>query len=471
MKKFDLANLGWALPAAVALLAAVAAAVWLSRGPGQALDLRKPGADASLAGGEAAGGTNPVLAGKLIRADGQPADLPGAWPRFRGTNLDNLSTDPTPLARTWDAAGPKQLWAIDVGEGYAGAVVRDGRVYVMDYDQPKRQDALRCLSLADGKEVWRYTYPVPLKRFHGLSRTVPTLADKYVVAMGPKCHVVCLDATTGELRWGLDLVRQFGTTVPQWYAGQCPLVDQGRVILAVGGKEALFVAVELETGKVLWQTPNPNKWQMTHSSVVPMEFAGQRMYVYCANLGVVGIAAKDGALLWETTEWQITLATIPAPVPLADGKIFLSGGYGAGSLMLQLKSEGGRLAPQTLFRLEPKVYGATQHTPIPYKDHLYGVREPDGQFVCLDLNGKVVWASGPNHKFGLGPFLIANGLIFALNDSGKLTLMEATTDRFNLLAQAQVLQGHESWGPMALAGGRLIARDTLRMVCLEVAGR
>ena len=36
--------------------------------------------------------------------------------------------------------------------------------------------------------------------------------------------------------------------------------------------------------------------------------------------------------------------------------------------------------------------------------------------------------------------------------------------------QAQVLTGHDSWGPMAMAGGRLILRDLTRMVCLDVRG-
>ena len=72
--------------------------------------------------------------------------------------------------------------------------------------------------------------------------------------------------------------------------------------------------------------------------------------------------------------------------------------------------------------------------------------------------------------FGLGPFLLADGLFYVMNDSGKLSLVEATSARFNLLAQATVLNaGHESWGPLALAGGRLLARDFTRLVCLDVA--
>lgn len=301
-----------------------------------------------------------------------------------------------------------------------------------------------------------------------MSRTIPTVTDQVVVALGPKCHVTCLEPKTGEFRWAIDLVKDFGTRVPPWYAGQCPLVEGDRVILAPAGPDVLMMAVDAAKGDVVWQTPNPRGWHMTHSSVIPMEVAGVRMYVYCASGGVVGVAADNGAILWETTDWKISIATVPSPVIVGDGKIFLSGGYNAGSMMLQLKEEGGRFVAKPLFRLEPKVFGAAQQTPILYNGCLYGVR-PNGELVCLDLNGKVVWASGPEHRFGLGPFLIAGGLLYVMDDTGLLTMVEATPQGYKPLDQAQVLSGHDAWGPMAILDGRLILRDLTRMVCLNVA--
>ena len=465
MKSFRYSPL-W-LPAVVAIAALASFGLWLSLGPGTPLAPRVPGTD-HAPGSEAGAGGNPVLAGKVIRFDGQPAKLAGAWPQFRGTNFDAISREPTPLLRTWQASEPRELWGVDVGEGYAGAAVRDGRVYLMDYDREKKQDALRCFSLEDGREIWRYVYSVSIKRNHGMTRTVPVVTDQLVVAMGPKCHVVCVDSTSGELRWAIDLVREYGTTVPQWYAGQCPFVDGGSVILAPGGKTALLLAVEAETGKPLWRSPNPRGWKMTHASITRMEFGGERMYIYCADKGVVGVSAKDGRILWETMDWKISIATVPSPLILDDGRIFLTGGYNAGSLMLQLKQEGDRFLAETQFRVDSKIFGATQQSPIAYENHIYGVR-PDGRFACLGQDGKTVWASDSTQQFGLGGYLLADGLIFALNDSGLLRLLQATPEKYTLLSQAQVLKGRESWGPPALAGGRLLVRDFTRLICLDVS--
>jgi outer membrane protein assembly factor BamB len=458
-----------ALPALTAFAAVVALVIWWTRQGSDGLKVREPFTD--LPPGLTATATlNPVQAGKVVKGSGTPANLPGAWPQFRGPNRDGISPETAPLARSWDSSGPRELWGVEVGEGYAGVVVQDGRVYVLDYDREHKQSALRCLSLADGSELWRFTYTLTIKRNHGMTRTVPALAGQRLVALDSKCNVFCLDAASGELRWSMNLVRDYGTEIPQWYAGQCPLIESNSVILAPGGTNALLMAVDLETGKPLWQTPNPHGWKMTHSSIMPMEFGGRRFFVYCASGGVVGVDARDGALLWETNAWKISIATVPSPVPLPEGRVFLTGGYGAGSLMLRLASDGGGLAAQVAFKLPPEVFGATQHTPVFRDGHLFGTRA-DGQFVCLDLDGKVVWASGSANQFGLGPFLLADGVIFAMNDSGRLSLFDASTTKCTPLAQAQVLKGRESWGPMALVGGRLLVRDLTRLVCLDVSAK
>ena len=116
---------------------------------------------------------------------GKPLDMAGSWPRFRGPQSDGISRETQPLARIWPGGGPRSVWSVEVGEGFAGPVIDRGRVYLMDYDREKQRDALRCLSLGDGAEIWRYSYPVSVKRNHGLTRTVPAVTGGKVVALGP----------------------------------------------------------------------------------------------------------------------------------------------------------------------------------------------------------------------------------------------------------------------------------------------
>jgi outer membrane protein assembly factor BamB len=458
------------ITAAVVLsLAGVAALFFIlnrSRKPVEPMGARQPGMDRP-AGMAAAAEQSPIERGKLIPGSGVPGKFQGVWPWFRGPQLTMIADGPPPLAREWGEKGPPTLWGVDLGEGCAGAAVYQGRVYVIDYDQKEQGDALRCLSLADGKEIWRYFYPIKIKRNHGMSRTIPAVTDKYVVSIGPKCHVICVDKDTGKLVWGMDLVKDHGTAVPEWYAGQCPLIEGDNVILAPSG-ESLLMAVELATGKVAWKTPNPRDWKMTHTSITPMVFNGQRQYIYAASDGIAGVSAADGTLLWDSDIWKVQIAACASPVVVGADRVFFSGGYNAGCMLVRLKDEAGKTVPETLWRLKATEFGSTQQTPIFFKDHIYGVR-PDGQLACLDLNGKIRWTSSAAEKFGLGPYLLANGLLYTLGDEGRMVLAEATPAAYRPLAWATVV-GHDAWGPMALADGRLLCRDLTRMVCLDVSG-
>jgi outer membrane protein assembly factor BamB len=485
MKKFLIAD---GLPM-VFVVAGVAGLMylWLSADAAVSVQERLPGGDNKPA--DAAGGNAPVkIAGTLVKSDGVPADLPGAWPRFRGPNYDAISTEQVALARTWPAGGPRELWSVTVGEGYAGAAVLAGRVYLLDYDQDRQADVVRCLSLDDGREIWRYSYPVKIKRFHGMSRTVPAVTDAYVVTLGPKGHVTCLDSKTGAFHWMLNLVQEYGTTIPQWYAAQCPLIDDGkgapnatgrvwepRAIIAPAGS-ALAIAVDCATGEVVWQTPNPDEWVMTHSSLVPMEFKGRRFYIYCGGSteagGVVGVSAQDGSVLWKTDDWKVR-TNVPMPVVVGEDRIFLTAGYGQydyGCTMLRLAESDGKITVMSEFTLPTSVFGSMQQTPIFYNGSIYGVGM-DKQLICLDLQGRPLWTSTSANTFGSGPYAIAGGLLYVLNDSGVLTLVEPNSSGYVPLAQAKVLDGIESWGPMAIASGRLIVRDLTRLVCLDIAGQ
>jgi len=462
--------IGKVVPGAVAVLGVVLLSSWMQESPVAKVKERVPGTDRPAV----AKGAEPESAltkGQLTQYDGTPADIPGSWPCFRGGSLDGTSDETVPLARKWGPGGPPALWSLGLGEGHAGAAVFEGRVYIIDYDRERQADSYRCLSLADGKEIWRFSYPVKVKRNHGMSRTVPAVTADHVVGIGPKCHVACLNAKTGEFLWGLDLVQDFGTGVPPWYAGQCPIIEDGRAILAPSG-DTLMIAVDCKTGEIVWRTPNRRDWRMTHCSITPMEYDGRRTYVYCGSGGVAGVSAADGSVLWDTTEWKVRIAAIASPVVAGPERLFLSGGYNAGCMMLRLRAEGEAIVPEALYRLEANIFGATQHTPILHKGHIYGVR-PAGELACLDLEGKVKWTSGREHRFGLGPYLIADGLIFVLGgdraSDGRLTLVEATPDEYRQLAEAQVLDGHDSWAPMAIANGRLLLRDLTKMVCLDVS--
>lgn len=455
------------------VVGAVLLSRWLAYDPARGLTVSLPGADgAPERSAQPADALNVELVGTLEQFDGTPSNLPGSWPRFRGADFDNIAKGSARLADRWPEAGPEILWSVELGEGHAAPAVLNGCVYLFDYDEEKRADALRCFSLADGKEIWRRSYGLPAKRNHGLSRTIPAVTDEVIVTIGPRCHVSCVDTKTGEFRWGMDLQKEYGTEEPLWFTGQCPLIDDGNAILAPAGSDVLLMAVDCESGAIVWQAGNSKGWKMSHSSVMPMTVHGEKMFVYAAVGGMAGIST-DGKLLWEIP-WSASVIA-PSPVPLPDNRIFLTAGYGAGSQMVQIEKTAGGYVARELARRSPKEWMASeQQTPILTEGLLYGILPKDGgalrqQFVCYDPDsGDLVWSSGRTERFGLGPFLLADNKFYLLDDDGTLTMLAYSKTGYEQLARHRVLDGHDAWGPIALAGTRMLLRDSKRMVCVEM---
>ena len=400
--------------------------------------------------------------------------LGGDWPQFRGPGRDNISTE-TGLYRTWPANGPKVLWKTSVCEGYAGAAIKNGRLYLNDYDAVKKAHLVRCISLADGKDIWQWSYPVEIRPSHGITRTVPAVGQSLVFSLDPKCRFHALDIKTGKPVWQKNLVQEYKATIPQWYAGQNPLIEGDKVLLATGG-DALVIAFDQATGKEVWRTPNPGKDLMSHASLMPATIGGIKQYLYLTMNKVVGIAAADGQLLWSSP-FIAKMAACPSPVSIGDGRVFVTSGYEAGSVMYRVTKGAAGFSAQKVFELTSTEFNSEAHTPILYQNHLFAVGSTTrGRFTCLGLDGKIVWQSpvvsgdrNASRTFYLGAFLLADGMFFILDgNSGMLRLLDANTKQYKELASAQILEGEDVWGPMALSNGRLVIRDMSQMVCLQV---
>jgi outer membrane protein assembly factor BamB len=420
----------------------------------------------------------PVNIGSEFKFYQASPDFPGTrWTRFRGADFDNINKEPIRLIGKWGNTGPRILWKKELGEGHASPAVYDGKIYLLDYDEAGKSDQLRCFLLMTGAELWRRGYQVHLKRNHGLSRTVPAVNEKFVLTIGPKCQVMCVRRINGDFLWGLDLEKEFNTEIPFWYTGQCPLLDNDTAIIAPGGR-ALLVALDCNTGKKLWETPNPKGWKMSHSSIMLMTIQGKKMYVYFAIGGVCGISASGadkGTVLWETSEFAPSVVA-PSPVILHDGKIFLTAGYGAGSALLQVTSGEGKYHVKVLQKYKPQEgLASEQQTPVFFNGFIYGIQPKDAggmrnQFVCCQAGDcrKIVMSSGKTDRFGLGPYIVADGKFFILNDDGVMTIAGVSSSRFTVLDQARIIDGQDSWGPIAITGGYLLMRDSKQMVCLDI---
>lgn len=428
-----------------------------------------------------------VIIGQFFDTLGKFDEMtPGEWPRFRGNYFDNINRDSTPLAESWDSTGPPIIWKVSLGEGYSGPAVKNGRVYLLDFNERRKADVLRCFSLKSGTELWRRWYYVDLKRNHGYSRTVPAVTDKYIVTIGPRSQVMCLDPLTGRLIWTLDMEKEFGIRgkekgriTPDFYTGQCPLIDNNIAVLAPGGK-ALMIGVDCYCGKILWMTPNPDSLRMSHGSIMPMVIQGKKMYVYNAIGGVCGISAEGddkGKLLWKTSEWSPS-TTAASPLQLSSNEIAVFGSYGAGGARIKINFDGTSYSAQMIEKHKAQDgLSSDQQTPVITGGFIRTVMPENAgalkkQLVCYSESDllKPVWTSGKDVRFGrgLGPYIVSGNKLYLLDDDANLFLYKLEGPNASLISKCRIIEGIEAWGPMAIAGKFLIMRDSRNLVCLDI---
>jgi len=166
----------------------------------------------------------------------------------------------------------------------------------------------------------------------------------------------------------------------------------------------------------------------------------------------------------------------PSPLILGEGKILVMAGYGAGSVVLHVRNNDGNYSVEITDKFKPSQgISSEQQTPVLYHGHVYAVMPKDAgemrnQFACYkpsDLK-KAVMSSGKTNRFGLGPYMVADGKFFILNDDGELTIARATPSEFRILGKTRIIDGQDSWGPLAISGGYLLMRDSKQMVCIDL---
>jgi outer membrane protein assembly factor BamB len=286
--------------------------------------------------------------------------------------------------------------------------------------------------------------------------------------------------------WSIDLEKEFGIPgtekgriTPDFYSGQCPLIDDNVAVIAPGGK-ALMIGVDCATGKIVWQTPNPDSLRMSHSSIIPMIIQGRRMYVYNAVGGVCGVSAEKpdlGEMMWTTTEWS-PATTAASPLLLGNNEIAVFGSYGAGGARIAINSTGSAFTASVKEQHKAtNGLASDQQTPVIIGNFIWSVMPENAgtlkkQLVCYsktDLQ-KPVWSSGKENRYGrgLGPYIVSRDKLFLLDDDGMLYYFKMEESKVTLIASHKILNGIEAWGPMAIAGKYLIMRDARNLLCLKI---
>ena len=407
------------------------------------------------------------------------------WPQFLGPERNSTSPQKG-ILRTWPETGPEVIWSVNVGPGYGGPIIKNGKVYLLDRDD-KTGDILRCFDLTSGKELWKFSYSSPGSLPFPGSRSVPVLDGSNVYSCGPNGDLYCFDVNTHKPVWKKNVWTDFGGgRIPMFGISQCPLIYGNLLILASQAPEAGVVAYEKLTGNVKWLTPSLGPVGNVSPAIVKVDGVDHIVMATASPRGggngkIVGIDPLTGKILWEYTNWQCEFP-VPSAIDAGENKVLVVGGYELGAVMLQLeKKADGNYNVKELFRTEE--FGDHTKPAILHKGYFYAQYSTNNRrdgLVCMSMDGRIMWKTGRAPSFDKGSMVLVDGLILATDGAKALYLIEPDPSAFKPLATAELFKegagnpsgiggSTQNWAPLALSDGKLLVRDQTTLLCVKIA--
>ena len=106
------------------------------------------------------------------------------WPTFLGPTYDYRSTE-TKLAPRFGAGGPRLVWEMNKGSGYAAPVVAGRRLVL--FHRVGGEERVECLHPETGERYWAFGYPSAYEDRYGYSdgpRASPVIGGDAVFTCG-----------------------------------------------------------------------------------------------------------------------------------------------------------------------------------------------------------------------------------------------------------------------------------------------
>ncbi len=383
------------------------------------------------------------------------------WPRFMGA-LGDGQVPNIEWSSDWVNQPPRERWRIEVGEGWSGFTVAEGRAYTLE--QRGEEECVTCYRLETGELLWLHRETVRFEEpLGGLGpRSTPTLdvARGCLYALGATGRLHCLDLITGERRWTREVLADTKGRNLSYAKSNAPLLAEDRVIVTGGKGGATLIAYQVADGEPAWKVGTD---EASYSSPTLLTLAGRPQVVSVNATSVTGHEPSSGAELWKF-DWPGKLPKVGQPIPVGTDRLLVTSGYGMKSHLIEIQptAEADRLSARAVWTASTPRTKFSSASVV--GDHLYGIDE--GTLVCARLSdGERVWRAG---RYGYGPHLLCGeDLLLIQTEPGPVVLVRASAEGLQELAKLPALSD-KTWNPPALAGRWLLVRNDREAVCWEL---
>ena len=398
----------------------------------------------------------------------------GVWPSFRGPSGNGISTARN-VPLVWGQDKNIKWRAALPAPGNSSPIVSGDRVFITCAQDEGRKRSLFCFDRSDGKQIWvqtvKFDKVMPTHKTNPYCASTPLAAGNRVVVWHGSAGLFCYDFDGNQL-WSRDL----GEFRHMWGYASSPVFYKDRIILNCGpGKRAFLTAIELTTGKTLWQTDEPiegdgdrnesRKPSGSWSTPVIARVDGKDQIICSLTTRVNAYDPDAGEILWTCDGLRGRKGDLAysSPVIAGDTCVVL-GGFNGPSFGFKLGGSGNITEAGRLWRVEPNPQNIGSGVFV--GKHVYIPDAGPGTLRCIEpTTGKVVWRERMPGGRAWGSIVYADGRGYVTCQNGDTVVFAPHPDGYKKLAVNSL--GEPSNSTAAIADGEIFLRTSQALYCIR----
>ncbi|MGY8771510.1 MAG: PQQ-binding-like beta-propeller repeat protein [Pirellulales bacterium] len=390
----------------------------------------------------------------LSQGEGFTQELKSSqWTQWRGPNRDAWVEGST-LPKDLSEDSLKTTWSVELGPSYSGPIVSDDRVFVTETVN-KKVEQVSSLDRTTGEIIWQTEWEGSLSvPFFANSngswiRATPALDGSRLYVAGIRDLLVCLDASSGDVLWKFDFVKELEASLPSFGSVSSPLVIGEHVYVQAGGG---FCKIDKKSGKLIWRVLDDGggMFGSAFSSPYFTELEGVPQILVQTRTALNGVNPEDGKVLWEQEVPAFRGMNILTPTVV--GNSIFTSSYGGRSYLFTVKKQAEDWSVEETWTNKAQGY---MSSPLIIDKHVY-FHLKNQRFTCINLKtGEETFTTTPFGKYWSS---ITDGKkILALDEEGELLLINANPEKFDLVDQRTISEN--AWAHIAVSRKNLFVRN------------
>lgn len=386
------------------------------------------------------------------------------WNQWRGPSRNGNVSD-TNAPQTWPESF-REVWRVEIGEGYSSPVVANGRIFVNSRRDP--DEVVTAINLADGKVIWTQKYPATFQKNQYAVQmakgpnSTPLVAGKRLFTLGVTGVLIAWDTDTGRELWKKDFSKNIETTKLFCGTASSPLLVNNNLVVQVGSDihGGQILGLNPATGALVWEWRGPGPG---YASPVVIDIDGSSQIVAMSQQSIVGLDAKTGKELWTVPfadEWNENIMT-----PIWTGSKLIVSGTRQGTHAYTVKQNNGKWNATEVWKNgEVAMY---MSSPV-YADGLIYSHSSKrkGQFVAVDAEtGTVKWATEGREGEHASLLSTPKHILF-LTNGADLIVAKRGQANFAVERRYEVAKS-ATWAVPVLLGSEILVRDASGLIRLS----